>query len=143
MNCLYILPKNSCHKISPIYLGIAYKKPHLAQWEHIVATLKTLNNTVTIAIVGKYIALKDAYKSLYEALIHAQIPTHAKVKIVVDAEELTPENISAKLNNSDGILVPGGFGDRGVEGKILAVRYAREHKIPFFGILFRYGKLRL
>ena len=116
-------------------LGLTYTTPDLSAWQHIVHTLQTLTSSVTIAIVGKYIGLKDAYKSLYEALIHAQIPTHTKVNVVwVNAEELTKDTVSEKLGAADGIIVPGGFGDRGIEGKVLAVQYAREHKVPFLGI---------
>ncbi len=124
------LPQSIAH-----HLGITYKDPQLAHWQEIVATLQSLEKKVKIAIVGKYILLKDAYKSVYEALLHAQIPTKTKVEIVwVHAEEVTQETVDTLLQDVDGILVPGGFGDRGVEGKIVAVQYAREKKIPFFGI---------
>ena len=90
---------------------------------------------VEIAMVGKYIQLHDAYLSVVEALKHGGIAAHANVKIRwVDSEEITPENVAEKLKGVDGILVPGGFGTRGTEGKIEAIRYAREEKIPFLGI---------
>lgn len=86
-------------------------------------------------MVGKYIQLHDAYLSVVEALKHGGIAAHANVKIRwVDSEEITPENVAEKLKGVDGILVPGGFGSRGTEGKIEAIRYAREEKIPFLGI---------
>ncbi len=117
------------------HLNITYYAPDLTAWQKIADTLQNLHGTVTIAIVGKYMGLKDAYKSLYEALLHAQIATKTKVTMVwVNSEELTPENCKEKLKNIDGILVPGGFGDRGIEGKILAAQYAREHNIPYLGI---------
>ena len=90
---------------------------------------------VTIALVGKYIQLHDAYLSVVEALKHGGIASHATINLKwVDSEEITPENAEAFLSEADGILVPGGFGDRGVEGKITAIRYAREHKVPFLGL---------
>ena len=92
-------------------------------------------NKVTIAIVGKYVDLKEAYKSLHEALVHAGVANHVSVNLkYVNSEEVTAENAAATFKGCDGILVPGGFGYRGVEGKIEAIRYAREHKVPFFGI---------
>jgi CTP synthase len=118
------------------YLNIPYCVPALEAWENIAHTLQTLlENSVNVAIVGKYMGLKDAYKSLYEALVHAQIPTRTKINTVwIDSEELTPQTVSAKLQTIDAIIIPGGFGDRGIPGKILAVQYARENNIPFLGI---------
>lgn len=114
---------------------LPYQDPDLTVWQKIVATLHALEHEVTIAIVGKYINVKDAYKSLTEALIHAQIPTKTRVEIVwINAEELTPKNLADTFKNIDGIIIPGGFGDRGIEGKILAAGYARTHDIPFLGI---------
>ena len=115
--------------------GVAYQEPNLDLWRHIIETLRTLPNQVNIAVVGKYIALKDAYKSLLQALIHAQIPTKTRVNIVwINAQDLTPETIADQCKNIHGIIIPGGFGERGIEGKILAAGYARTHKIPFLGI---------
>jgi len=86
-------------------------------------------------VVGKYIELQDAYKSVYESVTHAGIANNAKVEIVrIDAEDLEKKNGLAVLKNLDGILVPGGFGDRGTEGKIAAARFARENKIPYYGL---------
>ena len=90
---------------------------------------------MTIALVGKYVGLHDAYLSVVEALKHGGIANRADVNIRwIDAEELTPENLEGYLHDADGILVPGGFGQRGTEGKILAIEYARKNKVPYLGI---------
>ena len=97
--------------------------------------IRRRNKEVTIAIVGKYVKLHDAYLSIMEALHHAGYENSAKIRLCwVDAEELTDDNAAEFLSDCDGILVPGGFGDRGIEGKIKAARYARENNIPYFGI---------
>jgi CTP synthase len=107
----------------------------LTRWKDIVRRIKEPRNEVTIAIVGKYVGLKDSYKSLTEALIHGGIANDAGVKLQwVDSEEVESHGPEAFLSEVDGILVPGGFGVRGIEGKIEAIRYAREKRIPFFGI---------
>jgi CTP synthase len=104
-------------------------------WESVIHHLKYPKRTTNIAIVGKYIGLQDAYKSIYESLVHAGIANDCAVNsIKIDSEVLTDDNIAEALQNVDGILIPGGFGGRGFEGKIAAVKYAREHNIPFFGI---------
>ena len=106
----------------------------LSEWRHVVEALTHPTNEVTIAIVGKYVDHLDAYKSLNEALIHAGIHTRNKVKIkYIDSENIEDEGV-ASLTDVDAILVPGGFGERGVEGKIATVRFARENKIPYLGI---------
>ncbi len=106
----------------------------LTEWKQVVEALAHPVDEVTIAIVGKYVDHSDAYKSLNEALIHAGIRTHTKVNInYIDSETIEDEGV-ARLKNVDAILVPGGFGERGVEGKIATVRYARENKIPYLGI---------
>ncbi|MDG1929025.1 MAG: CTP synthase, partial [Nitrospinaceae bacterium] len=116
-------------------LGIKAKEPDLERWEKINSILKKPTGEVKISIVGKYVDLKESYKSLTEALIHGGIGNNVNIKFNwVDAEELENENGLKQLNNCDGILVPGGFGDRGIEGKISAVRFARENKVPYFGI---------
>ncbi len=116
-------------------LNIWARAPRLEAWEELVDRLKHPRLSVNIAIVGKYVDLTESYKSLNEALSHGGIANDARVELTyVDSSSLTDENISEKLENADGILVPGGFGSRGIEGKILAVKYARENKIPFFGI---------
>jgi CTP synthase len=90
---------------------------------------------VDIAVVGKYIELKDAYKSVYEAIAHAGIANNVEVNVQrIAAEEITDENVGTKLRGVQGILVPGGFGERGIEGKISAVRFARENRIPYYGL---------
>jgi CTP synthase len=115
-------------------LNIWSKKPDLSQWERIVDTIEHPEYEVEIAVVGKYVKLKDSYKSLNEALVHGGIANKCKVIIrYVDSEEIETGE-AAVPENVDGILVPGGFGDRGIEGKIAVIKYAREHKIPFFGI---------
>jgi CTP synthase len=104
-------------------------------WQEIVARIKNPVHQVRIGVVGKYIELQDAYKSVYESVTHAGIANNAAVEIVrIDAEDLEKKNGLAILKNLDGILVPGGFGDRGTEGKIAAARYARENKIPYYGL---------
>ena len=106
----------------------------LTEWRKVVDDLAHPTSEVTIAIVGKYVDHSDAYKSLNEALIHAGISTFNKVNITyIDSETIEDEGV-ARLKDVDAILVPGGFGERGVEGKISTVRYARENKIPYLGI---------
>jgi CTP synthase len=117
------------------HLKLQAGQPDMTEWEELVARVKSLHKTTEIAIVGKYVALHDAYLSIVESLGHAGISADSEVKIRwVDAELLTDENVADELNGVHGILVPGGFGDRGIEGKISAIRYARESSIPFFGI---------
>jgi len=106
----------------------------LVDWERVVRAIETPESAVDIAMVGKYVDLTDAYKSLNEALLHAGIQTHTQVHIhYVDSERIEREGV-ASLERMDAILVPGGFGRRGIEGKIAAVRYAREQRIPYLGI---------
>ncbi len=109
----------------------------LSRWEKIVETIKAPEGEVRIAVVGKYVKLLEAYKSLSEALNHAGIANKYKVKLKwIDSEDLENSDVEEVLSDVSGILVPGGFGSRGTTGKILAVKYAREHKIPFLGICF-------
>ena len=116
-------------------LGITAPRPELAEWEHMVSRIKNPDGEVTIGLVGKYVQLHDAYLSVAEALRHAGYALGVKVNIEwIDSEELTPENVDARLSPLRGIIVPGGFGSRGIEGMILAAHYAREKKIPYFGI---------
>jgi len=115
-------------------LQLLTKPANLQRWDHLVHEVLHPQREVTIAMCGKYTDLSDSYKSLNEALRHAGIHHHARVRIeYVDAETLTPETVGS-LAQFDAILVPGGFGKRGIEGKILAVQYAREHKLPYLGI---------
>ena len=112
-----------------------YKEPELGKWKEFLDKLKYPKSKVTIGLIGKYIELQDAYKSILEAFIHAGAMNECKVQIVnVHSEFITDANVSEKLCNLDGLLVAPGFGHRGVEGKIIAVKYARENKLPFFGI---------
>lgn len=116
-------------------LNIWTGQPNLAPWQELVHTIKNPKDTVTIAVTGKYIDLTESYKSLHEALIHGGLANQVKVNLkYISAEELEEGDATEMLAGSDGILVPGGFGKRGVEGKIKAINYARTNKIPFFGI---------
>ena len=118
-----------------ILLRLAAKNPDLQQWKDLVRNLHNPSTSVTIAIVGKYVDLKEAYKSLHEALTHGGVANSAGINFIyVNSEEITPDNVAEKLAKADGILVPGGFGTRGVEGKITAITHARENNVPFFGI---------
>ncbi len=115
-------------------LRIDAKPADLSEWQAVIEAMQSPTNEVTIAMVGKYVDLTEAYKSLSESLIHAGIHTRTKVKIVyIDSEEVEKSGIDC-LRGMDAILVPGGFGERGVEGKIATVRYARENNIPYLGI---------
>ncbi|OBZ15673.1 MULTISPECIES: CTP synthase [Bacillales] len=117
------------------HLKLKTEQPDMREWEALVKRVKSLHKKTEIAIVGKYVALHDAYLSIVESLEHAGIASDSEVKIRwLHADELTEENVDEQLNGVHGILVPGGFGDRGIEGKITAIKYAREKKIPFFGI---------
>jgi CTP synthase len=112
-----------------------YSEPELTRWKEFLDKLKYPKNKVTIGLIGKYIELQDAYKSILEAFVHAGAINECKVNIVnVHSEFITEENVAEKLGNLDGLLVAPGFGMRGIEGKITAVKYAREKGLPFFGI---------
>ncbi len=109
--------------------------PNLQKWQKVVQTLSNPKSSVKIAVVGKYMSLKESYKSLFEALTHGGIANESKVELeCIEAEKVEEVGAQELLGQVDGILVPGGFGDRGSEGKIEAIRYARERQIPFFGI---------
>lgn len=111
------------------------KKPNLTKWHDIIKKVENPKTEVKVAIVGKYNKLEDSYKSLVEAFEHAGIDNKCKVKLIwINASNLDKDNIKEKLKDIQGILVPGGFGHRGTEGKILAIKYAREKMIPYFGI---------
>jgi CTP synthase len=118
-------------------LGFPEGRADLSDWEQIVANVRAPQHEVEIAVAGKYIGLNDAYKSIYESLSHAGIRhrTHVKFR-KIEAEEIEDHGAERMLSGVSGILVPGGFGKRGVEGKIEAVRYAREQRIPYFGLCF-------
>ena len=116
-------------------LGLWTKAPNLTEWTDMVNKIKNLKNKVSVAIVGKYVQLHDAYLSVAEALRHAGYHHSAEVKIEwVDSETITKENVAQKLGNCDGIIVPGGFGSRGIEGKIITAEYARVNDVPYLGI---------
>lgn len=118
-------------------LDLEASEAKLQGWKKMIQTLKNPEYKIKIGIVGKYVDLKESYKSLNEAIIHGGIANHTKVDIVyIDSETLTDRNVSMALSEVHGVLVPGGFGERGVEGKISAIRYARENRIPFFGICY-------
>ncbi|MBD3403822.1 CTP synthase [candidate division GN15 bacterium] len=109
--------------------------PDLDQWEGIVEKIKNPRRRVKIAICGKYVNLKDAYKSIIESFTHAAVPAEAAVDLIwVSSEEIKHSGPERFLHDVDGLLIPGGFGERGVEGKIESIKYVREHNIPFFGI---------
>lgn len=112
-----------------------YSAPQLGKWKEFLDKLKYPSGRVTIGLIGKYIELQDAYKSILESFVHSGAINECKVQIVnVHSEFITAENVNEKLGSLDGLLVAPGFGKRGVEGKIIAVQYARENKLPFFGI---------
>ena len=116
-------------------LHIDAPQPDLTEWRALVERIRHQSHRVTIGLVGKYVQLHDAYLSVAEALRHAGYQLDTQVSIEwIDSERLTPETTDALLSPLDGIIVPGGFGDRGVEGMILAAKYAREHHVPYFGI---------
>ncbi len=109
--------------------------PELKPWKSMVKKLKNPKRTVKIALVGKYVELQDSYKSIIESLTHAGATNETKINLnCIHSETITGDNITEKLSGHDGIIVAPGFGDRGIEGKILSVQYAREHKIPYLGI---------
>ena len=117
------------------HLGIADNTPDLTEWTEMVRRAESAHKNVTIGLVGKYVELHDAYLSVAEALRHGGIVNDAAVEIKwIDSEEVTADNSAEVFADCDGIIVPGGFGHRGVEGMIESIRYARENKVPFFGI---------
>ena len=118
-------------------LNIWTRAPRLEQWEKLVSRIKHPRERVEIGIVGKYVDLRESYKSLHEALVHGGLAQEAQVALsYIDSERVEREGAEGLLGHLHGILVPGGFGVRGVEGKIQAIRYAREHQVPYFGICF-------
>lgn len=129
-----ILHEQGLDEIVVKKLALNAKPADLSEWQRVVDMQKTRTMTVKVAMVGKYIELNDAYKSINEALLHAGIHTQTKVEIVYVDAELIEKHGTELLDTVDAVLVPGGFGERGVEGKIKAIQYAREHKVPFLGI---------
>ncbi|EUJ34245.1 CTP synthase [Brochothrix thermosphacta] len=129
------LQKQNLDQIVCDKLNIDAPEANMEEWGALAAKVQNLSKEVNIALVGKYVSLQDAYLSVAEALRHAGYSHDAKINIDwVQAEDITAENVAEVLGKADGILVPGGFGDRGIEGKIQTIKYARENKIPFFGI---------
>ena len=130
-----MLERQGLAKVVCRELGLVDRQPDLQDWEQMVYAIHNPNHCVKIGLVGKYIQLHDAYLSVTEALNHAGYACHTKVEIQwIDSETLTQENSEAILGQLDGILVPGGFGERGIEGMIEAARYAREHQVPYLGL---------
>ncbi|MES0446046.1 MAG: CTP synthase [Desulfobacterales bacterium] len=139
VECIYEVPlifhKEGLDEKIVEMLNIWTRAPQLEDWGRIVKSLKEPELFVTIAIVGKYVNLTESYKSLNEALVHGGIPNDCRVNLIfVDSEKIEENNCKQIFADVDGILVPGGFGSRGIEGKICAAQYARESRVPFFGI---------
>lgn len=117
------------------HLQIEAPKADMKEWYTLIERVKNVDKKITIALVGKYVQLPDAYLSVNEALHHAGYYENSKIEIdFIDSQMITKENVKETLQHADGIIVPGGFGERGIEGMIEAIRYAREEKVPFFGI---------
>ena len=139
VQCIYEVPivfhkEGVDNKIVDL-LNIWTGRPHLEAWEDVADKIKNPPHEVCIAIVGKYVNLTDSYKSLNEALVHGGIANNCRVNLrFVDSEKIEKEGIGNLLDDADGVLVPGGFGERGIEGMITAIQFARENKIPYFGI---------
>ena len=139
-NTIYEVPIELAEQELDVYvlegLGMHVNKLDIKDWKKMVATyVNPKRGEVEIAVVGKYISLQDSYKSIYEALTHGGIANEVKVNIrMIESEEIERKGAAALLEGVSGVLVPGGFGDRGIEGKIASVKYARENNIPFFGI---------
>lgn len=130
-----LLHRESLDEIVVKRLGLTTPKANMDGWKSVIRRLKYPMHRVTIGVVGKYIELQDAYKSIYESITHGGISNDCGIKLVkVDAEEIERKGAEHVLKDLDGLLVPGGFGDRGTEGKIEAARYAREKNLPYFGI---------
>lgn len=131
-----LMQKEGLDKITLQKLGLPFDdEPELKEWKEFLMRMKKPQTAVTIGLVGKYVELKDSYKSINEALLHAGAANNCKVNISwIHSEELSPTNVEEILRDLDGVLVAPGFGQRGWEGKLEAIRYARENNIPFFGI---------
>lgn len=137
--CLYEVPimlhKNGLDRVVCRELQLDAPEPDLTEWRNMLSKIKARKKKVTIAIVGKYVRLHDAYLSIMESLSHAGFEAGANVNILwVDSEDVTEDSVSELLGCANGIIVPGGFGSQGIEGKITACRYARENRVPFLGI---------
>ena len=130
-----MLEKSHFSEIVCRELELETPEPDMAEWLEMVERIRSRKQLTRIALVGKYVKLHDAYLSVMEALRHAGYDYSARVEIDwVDSETLTEENVASRLGDADGILIPGGFGTRGIEGMVLAAQYARERNVPFLGI---------
>ena len=130
-----IFARQGIDKLISKHFNIPDVSPELSQWEKIIDRFKSHSQEIKIAICGKYVKLPDAYKSIMESFVHAGFENDVRVKLKwVNTEEVTAGNEAKYLSDVSGVLVPGGFGERGIEGKLNTIRYARENKIPFFGI---------
>ncbi|HRG98695.1 MAG TPA: CTP synthase [Polyangiaceae bacterium] len=140
VGCIYELPlalhAEGLDELVVERLNIWTRQPDVSPWRRIVERfVRPTRGLVRVGVVGKYVNLRDAYKSLHEALVHGGLENDCKLDLeYIDSEEIEREGTTGRLDHLDAVLVPGGFGDRGIEGKIQAIRYARENKIPFFGI---------
>ncbi|KRM11307.1 CTP synthase [Paucilactobacillus suebicus] len=139
VDTLYQIPLNlqaqNMDQIVCDHLGVEAPQADMTEWSELVEHVRNLDKTIKISMVGKYSDLQDAYISVNEALKHAGYPVNAKVEIThLNSENVNEENVEELLGDADGILVPGGFGTRGIEGKIAAIRYARENDVPYLGI---------
>lgn len=139
VDCLYEAPlmlhKNGLDKVVRRRLNLGGIEPKIDEWISMVERIENPKKTVKIALVGKYVGLHDAYLSVREALLHGGYANDAHVDLSwVDSEEITDKNVAETFKDIDGIIVPGGFGDRGIEGMITTCKYARENNVPYFGI---------
>ncbi|GJM21964.1 MAG: CTP synthase [Planctomycetota bacterium] len=132
-----MLEREGMSRIIGQALGLELPAPDLSAWERIVDVVRTTEREIDVAVVGKYIGLNDAYKSIYEALAHAGIANGVKIKLhKLSSDDLAADNVAERLGGMHGICVPGGFGGRGIEGKVLAAQWARENNIPYFGLCY-------
>ena len=130
-----MLEKKHFSQIGCRELGINAPEPDMTEWTEMLERIKNRRHTVTIGLFGKYVRLHDAYLSVAEALRHAGYECSSRVEIEwIDSETVTEENAAERLGSCDGILIPGGFGNRGIEGKIAAAHYARTNNVPYLGI---------
>jgi CTP synthase len=141
VNTIYDVPNHMYHegldKVALTKLKLNYNKPNLIAWNDFLNKYKNPKDSINIALIGKYVELQDSYKSILESFIHAGAINEVNVKIVpLHSEHITSANVHEKLESFNGILVAPGFGERGVEGKIEAIKYVRLNKIPFFGICY-------
>lgn len=139
LSCLYEAPlmlhDRGLDEVVCRELNLQTNKPDLKEWNKLIENIHRLQRDVVIAIVGKYVKLHDAYLSIIESLNHAGFHTGTRVKIKwIESQEITKDNVAQKLSDIHGVIIPGGFGDRGINGKIIACQYARENNIPFLGI---------